>query len=114
MSEVTPEPAPPPVPTMTVEQWYAADIAARAALAEATAARHADWLAECARVQARHAADIVARTAHAQAQADTAAAMHEAAEAQKLLAFELAKPGPAAGVPLDVFLEVVKALAWRG
>lgn len=90
MLGVTTYPEPAPAPTMTAEEWYAADIAARTALAEATAARHADWLAECARVQARHEADIVARTAHAKAQADTAAAMLESVAAQRELAAAMA------------------------
>jgi hypothetical protein len=67
---------------MTAEEWYAADIAARQALAVATAARHQDWLAECAAVQARHDAQQITSAEATAATNARAAADHALAVAQ--------------------------------
>ena len=96
MTDIT-EPAPPP--TMTAEQWYAADIAAREALAVATAARHQDWLAECAAVQSRHDAQQItsaeataANNARAAAENAVALAGQAHAAAATAMAAAMAEP----------------------
>ena len=96
-TDLNPDPAPPPA--MTAEQWYAADIKAREALAIATAARHqdwqayvadkkaaeaarhADWLAECAAVQSRHDAQQITSAEATAAQNARAAAERAVAAA---------------------------------
>ena len=103
MSDITTiEPA--PLPTLTAEQWYAADIAARQELAIATAARHQDWLTECAAVQARSVADLAARARCA------TATEAQTAKMQELHAAILAMPA-GDGVPLSVLVEIIKLLA---
>ena len=101
VNDVT-EPA--PLPTMTAEQWYAADIAAREALAIATAARHQDWLAECAAVQARSVADVAVRTRCA------VATEAHTEKMQELHAAILAMPA-GDGVPISALVEIIKLLA---
>ena len=88
-----------PPPTMTAEQWYAADIAARAALAAATAARHQDWLAECAAAQARHDAQQITSAEataanNARAAAENAVALAGQADAAAATAMAAAMAEP--------------------
>lgn len=122
-----PAPAPEPMPRMTAEEWYAADIAARAALAEATAARHVDWIAECARAQSRHADDMEARRLAREQErtrqvlivddiaARTRCALATEAQTAKMQALHeaiIAMPA-GDGVPIQDLITIIKALSGR-